>query len=184
MHSQWLSHVWLFATPWTVAYRLLCPWKWFPRQKYWRGLPFPSPGDLPDQGLNPHLLHWQVGSLPLSHRGAHILYIQFISFFFKWEKYTLKQISLPPPISTTYRKKTAIQKKKKQHSKTKKLKAILRAQLSTVAGTKYMYINSHSPAPRGSLQLVFFERSVGRRWLANSFLSDLHSNLIELNRSH
>ena len=46
MHSQWLSHVWLFATPWTVARRLLCPWKWFPRQEYWRGLPFPSPGDL------------------------------------------------------------------------------------------------------------------------------------------
>ena len=29
----------------------------FPRQEYWYGLPFPSPGDLPDQGLNPHLLH-------------------------------------------------------------------------------------------------------------------------------
>lgn len=81
------------------------------------------------------------------------------------EKYTLKQISLPPPISTTYRKKTAIPKKKNTHthSKNKKLKAILRAQLSTVAATKYMYINSHSPAPRGSLQLVFFERSAGRR---------------------
>ena len=25
----------------------------FPRQEYWNGLPFPSPGDLPDQGLNP-----------------------------------------------------------------------------------------------------------------------------------
>ena len=30
-----------------------------PRQEYWSGLPFSSPGDLPDQGLNPSLLHWQ-----------------------------------------------------------------------------------------------------------------------------
>ena len=39
------------------------------RQEYWSGLPFPLPGDLPDPGIEPtstHLLHWQVGSLPLS----------------------------------------------------------------------------------------------------------------------
>ena len=37
------------------------------RQEYWSGLPYPHPGDLPAQGLNPHLLcllHWQMGSLP------------------------------------------------------------------------------------------------------------------------
>ena len=51
-----LSHVQLFATPWTVAY-------WAPlsmgfsRQEYWSGLPFPSPGDLLTQGLNPGLPH-------------------------------------------------------------------------------------------------------------------------------
>ena len=42
----------------------------FPRQEYWSGLPFPTPGDLPDQGWNPYLLcllHWQVDSLPLNH---------------------------------------------------------------------------------------------------------------------
>ena len=33
-------------------------------------LPFLSPGDLPDPGIKPCLLHWQVGSLPLSHQGA------------------------------------------------------------------------------------------------------------------
>ena len=35
----------------------------FSRQEYWRGLPFPPPGDLPDQGMNPRLLcllHWLV----------------------------------------------------------------------------------------------------------------------------
>ena len=39
------------ATPWTVA--LQAPlFMGFPKQEYWSGLPFPSPRDLPDQGLN------------------------------------------------------------------------------------------------------------------------------------
>ena len=45
-----LSCVRLFATPWTVA----CqdpPSMGFSRQEYWSGLPFPSPGDLPDPGI-------------------------------------------------------------------------------------------------------------------------------------
>ena len=41
----------------------------FSRQEYWSGLPFPSPGDLPNPGLNPCLLHWQVGSLPVAPPG-------------------------------------------------------------------------------------------------------------------
>ena len=39
------------------------------RQEYWSGFPFPSPGDLPTQGLNLYLLHvlcWQADSLPLA----------------------------------------------------------------------------------------------------------------------
>ena len=35
----------------------------FSRQEYWSRLPFPSPEYLPNQGLNQHLLHWQVDSL-------------------------------------------------------------------------------------------------------------------------
>ena len=50
----------------------------FPRQEYWSGLPFPSPGDLPDQGLNPSLLHWQVDSLSLSHQGSPHVYVLFV----------------------------------------------------------------------------------------------------------
>ena len=46
--------------------RFLCPWD-FPG-KNWRGLPFPSPGDLPTKGLNLCLLHWQGGLLPLNHQ--------------------------------------------------------------------------------------------------------------------
>ena len=42
-----LSRVRLFATPWTVAHHAP-PSTEFSRQDYWSGLPFPSPGDLPD----------------------------------------------------------------------------------------------------------------------------------------
>ena len=47
-----LSHVRLFATPWTVAHQTP-PSMEFSRQEYWSGLPFPSPGDLPDPGNLP-----------------------------------------------------------------------------------------------------------------------------------
>ena len=40
------------ATPWTVAYQA-CPSMRFSRQEYWIGLPFPSPGDLPNPGIEP-----------------------------------------------------------------------------------------------------------------------------------
>ena len=45
----------------------------FPRKEYWRGLLLPPPGDLPNFGINLSLfclLHWEVGSLPLSHQGG------------------------------------------------------------------------------------------------------------------
>ena len=44
-----LRHVWLFVTPWTVAHQAPLSFG-FPGQEYWSGLPFPSPGDLPDLG--------------------------------------------------------------------------------------------------------------------------------------
>ena len=47
-----LSRVRLFVTPWTVAHQAP-PSMGFYRQKYWSGLPFPSPGDLPDPGIKP-----------------------------------------------------------------------------------------------------------------------------------
>ena len=47
-----LSHVQLFATPWTIAYQVL-PSMGFSRQEYWSGLPFPSPGYLPNPGIEP-----------------------------------------------------------------------------------------------------------------------------------
>ena len=47
-----LSRVRLFVTPWTDAYRAP-PSMEFSMQEYWSGLPFPSPEDLPDPGLEP-----------------------------------------------------------------------------------------------------------------------------------
>ena len=50
--AKLLSRVGLFATPWTVAYNTP-PSMEFSRQEYWNGLPFPSPGDLPNPGIEP-----------------------------------------------------------------------------------------------------------------------------------
>ena len=47
-----LSRVQLFATPWTVAYHTPLSMG-FSKQEYWSGLPFPSPGNLPDPGMEP-----------------------------------------------------------------------------------------------------------------------------------
>ena len=47
-----LSRVRLFVTPWTVANQSP-PSMGFSRQEYWSGLPFPSPGDLLDPGIEP-----------------------------------------------------------------------------------------------------------------------------------
>ena len=65
--SEWkenlLSHIRLFATPWTVAYKAP-PSMGFSRQEYWSGLPFPSPGDLPDSGIKPGSPALQADALP------------------------------------------------------------------------------------------------------------------------
>ena len=45
-----LSHVQLFANPWTVAHPLFME---LSRQECWSGLPFPPPGNLPDPGIKP-----------------------------------------------------------------------------------------------------------------------------------
>ena len=52
-----LSGVRLFVTPWTVAYQVP-PSMGFSKQEYWNGLPFPSPGDLPDPGIEPGSPTW------------------------------------------------------------------------------------------------------------------------------
>ena len=82
-----LSHVWLFVTPWTVAY-YAPPSMGFSRQEYWSGLPFPSPGDLPGAGIEPRSPALQADSLTIELSGKPSVSTYFktilikICFFF------------------------------------------------------------------------------------------------------
>ena len=58
-----LSRVWLFVIPWTAAYQSPQSME-FSRQEYWSGLPFPSPGDLPDPRIEPGSTALQADALP------------------------------------------------------------------------------------------------------------------------
>ena len=66
-----LSHVRLFATLWTVAYQAP-PSMGFSRQEYWSELPFPSPGDLPDPGIEPWSPEFQADTLTSEPPGKSI----------------------------------------------------------------------------------------------------------------
>ena len=57
------SHVQLFAAPWTVTCQAPLTMR-FSRQECWSGLPFPSPRDLPDPGIEPGSLALQEDALP------------------------------------------------------------------------------------------------------------------------
>ena len=65
-----LSHVWLSVTAWTVARQAPLSVA-FSRQEHWSGLPFCSPVDLPNIGIQPMSPALQVSSLLLSHQGRH-----------------------------------------------------------------------------------------------------------------
>ena len=57
-----VSRILLFVAPGTVAFQALLSME-FSRQECWNGLPFPTPGDLPNPGIKPALLcflHWQL----------------------------------------------------------------------------------------------------------------------------
>ena len=80
------SHVQLFATLWTVAHQSPL-FMGFSRQEYWSELLRPPSKDLPHPGSSPglsHLLHWQVGSLPLAPPGKpafHVILVLFCECF-------------------------------------------------------------------------------------------------------
>ena len=68
----------------------------FYRHEYWGGLPFPTPGDLPDPGMEPESPVLQVDSLPLSHLGkppqkdnTHKIHLQDLALDVLWEIFLL-----------------------------------------------------------------------------------------------
>ena len=72
-----LSHVWLFATPWTVACQAPQSME-FSRQEYWIGLPFPPPGDLPNPGIEPGSPALPADALPSEPPGSSAQIILFL----------------------------------------------------------------------------------------------------------
>ena len=65
-----LSPIRLFAMPWTVVYQAPLSME-FSRQEYWSELPFPSPGELPDPGMELGSPALQPDSLPTEPPGHH-----------------------------------------------------------------------------------------------------------------
>ena len=73
--TRTLNHFWLFDSlqshgQWRT--RLFCPWD-FPGKNYWSGLPFPTPGELPDPAIKPGSSALQVDSLPTEPPGNTVL---------------------------------------------------------------------------------------------------------------
>ena len=75
------SYLTLLRSPWTIACQAPLSMG-FLRQEYWRGLPFPTAGDLPDQRMEPMSPAWQVDSLPLSYQGR--LYFFGLQIHCRW----------------------------------------------------------------------------------------------------
>ena len=73
-------HVKLFATLWTIAFQVPLSMG-FPRQEFLSGLPFPSPGYLPDPGIKSMSPALQVDFCPLSHLGNPILQVPSFNYY-------------------------------------------------------------------------------------------------------
>ena len=75
-----LSHVQLFVTPWTVACQAP-PSMGFSRQEYWSELPFPSPEDLPNPGIEPGSPTLQADSTVWATRETSLVYVVLTSCY-------------------------------------------------------------------------------------------------------
>ena len=67
-----LSRARLFATPWTAVHQAPLSMR-FSRQGYWSGLPFPSPGDLPNPGIELWSPALQADALPPEPPGKQLV---------------------------------------------------------------------------------------------------------------
>ena len=92
---QLLSHVWLVATPWTLACQASLSIE-FSRQEYWSWLPFPFPGDLPDPGIEPRFPALQADSLPFEPLGKPIVNLAMTKSMHCSPSF------IPPPNPTTH----------------------------------------------------------------------------------
>ena len=72
-----LCHIWLFATPGIVLE--------FSRPEYWSGQPFPSPGDLPNPGIEPRSPALQVDSSPAEPPGKPKWLLLPFTVKWKWQ---------------------------------------------------------------------------------------------------
>ena len=107
-HAQSLSCAWLFATLWTVVHQAPLSMR-FPRQGYWKGLPFSSPGYLPNPGIKPESpaladrfsttesagkppKHWTIKESPDSLFLATRLYYFFGPYFSLSVRYCLNNV--------------------------------------------------------------------------------------------
>ena len=89
-----LSRVQLFAIPWTVVRQAPLSMGVF-RQEYWSGLPFPSPEDLPNPGIEPRSPALQADSLPFEPQGSPLI-------LDKHNLFSIKQIQRPLFLSRLY----------------------------------------------------------------------------------
>ena len=71
------------ATPWTVAHQAP-PSMGFSRQEYWSGLPFPSPADLPNPGIEPRSPTLQADALTFEPPGKPLLWTKLSAESEKW----------------------------------------------------------------------------------------------------
>ena len=85
-------------TPWTVAHQAPLS-KGFSRQEYWRGLPFPSPGDLPNPGIEPTFPTLQVDSLLSEPPGKSPQFLDILKIQLSLER---KLRHIDPPIPGLY----------------------------------------------------------------------------------
>ena len=96
------SHVWLFVTPWIVAYQALLSME-FSRQEYWNGLPFPSLGDLPNLGIKPRSPALQAVTLPSEPPGKpYPIRISTLFWSFLYAFFSFLYFFPTPPASTLW----------------------------------------------------------------------------------